>query len=107
MKLPDVYSDWRVVFGLALLILGIGNWVVGWEKAQLYAQLAATESKSDGHGEPSYRSFDELGSAVRSRRADASGVFVSRLLLIISMGVFCAARIKSASGRFAAPMLGI
>src|ERR1700689_422507 len=62
MKLPDVYSDWRVVFGLALLILGIGNWVVGWEKAQLYAQLAATESKSDGHGEPSYRSFDELGS---------------------------------------------
>jgi multisubunit Na+/H+ antiporter MnhG subunit len=62
MKLPDVYSDWRVVFGLALLVLGIGNWVVGWEKVQLYAQIAATESKSDGHGQESYRSFDELGS---------------------------------------------
>jgi multisubunit Na+/H+ antiporter MnhG subunit len=62
MKLPEVYSDWRVVFGVALLILGIGNWVVGWEKVQQYAQIAATESKSDGHGQDSYRSFDELGS---------------------------------------------
>jgi hypothetical protein len=62
MKLPDVYSDWRVVFGIALLVLGIGNWVVGWEKVQQYAQIAATESKSDGQGRESYRSFDELGS---------------------------------------------
>jgi multisubunit Na+/H+ antiporter MnhG subunit len=62
MKLPDVYSDWRVVFGLALLILGIGNWVVGWEKAQLYGQLAATEWKSGSGGSQAYRSFDELGS---------------------------------------------
>ena len=61
MKLPDVYSDWRVVFGLRPAdSAGIGNWVVGWEKAQFHAQLAATESKGDGHSEPSYRSFDEL-----------------------------------------------
>lgn len=58
MKLPDIYSDWRVVFGLALLILGIGNWVVGWEKAQLYAQIAATEWKS-GSDQNSH-SYDEL-----------------------------------------------
>lgn len=62
MKLPDVYTDWRVVFGLALLILGIGNWVVGWEKVQQYEQIAAVESKSNSHGLDSYRSFDELGS---------------------------------------------
>lgn len=62
MKLSDVYTDWRVMFGLALLILGIGNWVVGWEKVQQYAPIAAAESKSDGHGQESYRSFDELGS---------------------------------------------
>jgi hypothetical protein len=62
MKLPDAYSDWRVVFGLALLILGIGNWVVGWEKAQLYGQLAATEWKTDGGSSQAYRSYDELGS---------------------------------------------
>jgi hypothetical protein len=62
MKLPDVYTDWRIVLGVALLLLGIGNWVVGWEKVQQYAQLAASESKSDPHGQDSYRRFDELGS---------------------------------------------
>ena len=60
MKLPDVYSDWRVMFGLALLVLGIGNWVVGWEKAQFYSQLAATEWKASGP--LTYRGYDELGS---------------------------------------------
>jgi hypothetical protein len=58
MKLPDIYSDWRVVFGLALLILGVGNWVVGWEKAQLYAQIAATEWKSGG--DQNSHGYDEL-----------------------------------------------
>jgi multisubunit Na+/H+ antiporter MnhG subunit len=62
LNLPDVYTDWRVVFGVALLVLGIGNWVVGWEKVQQYAQIAATESKTDSRGEESYHSFDELGS---------------------------------------------
>jgi hypothetical protein len=62
MKIPDVYSDWRVVFGLALLMLGIGNWVIGWEKAQLYGQIAATEWKTAHGGAQAFRSYDELGS---------------------------------------------
>ncbi|MGA2409514.1 MAG: hypothetical protein ABSG46_03875 [Candidatus Binataceae bacterium] len=58
MKLPEIYSEWRVVFGVALLILGIGNWVVGWEKAQLYGQLASTEWKSGS--DQNSRTYDEL-----------------------------------------------
>src|ERR1700693_643339 len=41
MKIPDVYRDWRIMFGLALMLLGAGNWVVGWQKTQLYGQLIA------------------------------------------------------------------
>jgi hypothetical protein len=62
MKLPEVYSDWRVVFGLALLLLGVGNWVVGWEKAQLYGQIVASEWKDASSGSEPWRSYDELGS---------------------------------------------
>jgi hypothetical protein len=58
MKIPDVYRDWRIMFGLALMLLGAGNWIVGWQKAQLYGQLIASEFRarpdSSAHG------FDEL-----------------------------------------------
>jgi len=45
MKIPDVYRDWRIMFGLALMLLGTGNWVVGWEKTQLYGQLIASGAR--------------------------------------------------------------
>lgn len=59
MKLPDIYRDWRVVGGLALVFLGAGNWWVGLTKArdssQIIAQAANVVPSTD------YRSFDEFG----------------------------------------------
>jgi hypothetical protein len=58
MKIPDVYRDWRIVFGLALMLLGAGNWIVGWEKTQFYGQLIANEFRS--HPDSFSKGFDEL-----------------------------------------------
>ena len=58
MKIPDVYRDWRIMFGLALMLLGAGNWIVGWQKTQLYGQLIANEWRA--HPDVSARGFDEL-----------------------------------------------
>jgi hypothetical protein len=58
MKLPDVYTDWRIVAGLALMILGAGNWIIGLQRTQQYSQMiAATAHTATG---TDYRSFDEL-----------------------------------------------
>jgi hypothetical protein len=58
MKLPDVYTDWRIVGGLALMILGAGNWIIGLHRTRQYSQLiAATAHTAAG---TDYRSFDEL-----------------------------------------------
>lgn len=58
MKIPDVYHDWRIMFGLALMLLGTGNWIVGWQKTQLYGELIATEARD--HVDASAHGFDEL-----------------------------------------------
>jgi hypothetical protein len=60
MKLPDVYRDWRVVFGLALILLGAGNWIVGRERTEQYSKIIAAQS--DTSADQAYRSFDELDS---------------------------------------------
>jgi hypothetical protein len=60
MKIPDVYRDWRIMFGLALMLLGAGNWIVGWNKTQLYGQLIASQSRNKA--DSTYRGFDELDS---------------------------------------------
>jgi hypothetical protein len=58
MKLPDVYTDWRIVAGLALMLLGAGNWTIGLHRTQQYSEIiAATAHKATG---TDYRSFDEL-----------------------------------------------
>jgi hypothetical protein len=58
MKIPDVYRDWRIMFGLALMLLGAGNWIVGWHRTQIYGQLIASEWRN--HPDSSSRGFDEL-----------------------------------------------
>ncbi len=58
MKIPDVYRDWRIVFGLALMLLGAGNWIVGWQKTQLYGQLIASGFRD--HTDSSAPGFDDL-----------------------------------------------
>jgi len=58
MKLPDLYRDWRIVLGLALMLLGAGNWVVGRVKAEEYMRIIARQP--DINTDQAYRSFDEL-----------------------------------------------
>ena len=61
MKLPDVYREWRVVFGVALMLLGAGNWIVGRLRTEEYSQIIA--SAHPASPDQAYRSFDELDSS--------------------------------------------
>jgi hypothetical protein len=58
MKIPDVYRNWRIMFGLALMLLGAGNWIVGWQKTQIYAQLIANGARH--RYDTATPGFDEL-----------------------------------------------
>jgi hypothetical protein len=63
MKLPDIYTDWKIVIGLGLAVLGAGNWVIGLQRTQIYSRMIVA------HQQPSaattdYRSFDELDADV-------------------------------------------
>lgn len=60
MKPPEAYRDWRVVLGLALMMLGVGNWLVGRTRTQQYSAMIASQPDTDT--DDAYRSFDELGS---------------------------------------------
>ena len=58
MKVPDVYSDWRVMGGLALIVLGAVNWEIGRARTQEYSRVVA--SHAEVAVDEAYRSFDEL-----------------------------------------------
>ncbi|MDO8431745.1 MAG: hypothetical protein Q7S58_04965 [Candidatus Binatus sp.] len=58
MKLPDVYTDWKIVVGLALVMLGAGNWAIGLQRTQIYSRMIAARAKAGTVTD--YRSFDEL-----------------------------------------------
>lgn len=58
MKLPDVYSDWRIVAGFALVVLGTINWAIGWARTQEYSRIVV--GHADVAADEAYRSFDDL-----------------------------------------------
>ena len=58
MKLPDIYTDWKIVIGLGLAVLGVGNWVIGLERTQLYSRMIVAHQQPAAATD--YRSFDEL-----------------------------------------------
>ena len=58
MKLPDIYSDWRIVAGLALMVMGAVNWEIGRARTQEYSQIVSKSPVSTA--DESYRSFDDL-----------------------------------------------
>jgi hypothetical protein len=60
MRPSDLYTDWRIIFGLALILLGAGNWAVGLARTSQYAAMLARVPAADPDG--SYRSFDALDS---------------------------------------------
>jgi hypothetical protein len=58
MKMPDMYHNWRVMLGVALILLGSGNWLVGRLNTEHYGELTRSEGSSTP--DQAYRSFDEL-----------------------------------------------
>ena len=58
MKLPDVYTDWKIVIGIALILLGTANWVIGIERTQMYSRMVA--ARAHNAAATDYFSFDEL-----------------------------------------------
>lgn len=64
MKPNDLSRDWRILLGLALILVGIGNWVVGRHKTREYSGFITMQSNSAT--DESYRSFDELDSSANA-----------------------------------------
>jgi hypothetical protein len=56
MKPPDLYTDWKVVAGIALVILGASNWFIGLSRTRQYGQMMA--AAEDAAAATDYRSFD-------------------------------------------------
>jgi hypothetical protein len=70
MKLPDIYTDWKIVIGVALIALGAANWVIGIERTQIYSRMVA--ARAHPATATDYSSFDEL-------EADAGGAVLAPL----------------------------
>src|SRR5216684_2968386 len=62
MKLGDVSREWRVMLGLALVLIGVANWLVGRQRTRQYSSIVAAQP--DPSANESYRSFEELDSGV-------------------------------------------
>lgn len=58
MKLPEIYSDWRIVAGLALIVLGTVNWAIGRARTEEYSRIVV--GHEDVAADEAYRSFDDL-----------------------------------------------
>jgi hypothetical protein len=58
VKIKDIYSSYLLVAALMLLILGIGNWIVGAVQITKYQRLLLNTAKTGL--EDSYQSFQEL-----------------------------------------------
>jgi hypothetical protein len=58
MKLPDIYTDWKIVVGLGLIMLGAANWIIGVERTQIYSRMIVALQQPAAATD--YRSFDEL-----------------------------------------------
>jgi hypothetical protein len=59
MKLPDIYTDWKIVVGLGLIMLGAANWIIGVERTQIYSRMIVAHQQPAAAA-TDYRSFDEL-----------------------------------------------
>jgi hypothetical protein len=58
MKPRDLYTDWKIVAGIALVILGASNWFIGLHRTRQYSLMIAAAAHAAAATD--YRSFDEL-----------------------------------------------
>jgi uncharacterized membrane protein len=56
--MPDMSHNWCVMLGIALILLGSGNWLVGRLRTEQYNELIRSEHSATT--DQAYRSFDEL-----------------------------------------------
>ncbi len=56
MKPPELYSDWRIIAGVVLILLGTGNWLVGLNGIVQYRRMVVASPPNA----EMYRNFDEL-----------------------------------------------
>lgn len=59
MKMPDIYHNRRAMVGIALILLGSGNWFVGRLNTQRYGELLRN---AGAVSDQAYVGFDELDS---------------------------------------------
>src|ERR1700687_1659221 len=59
MKLPDIYTDWKIVVGLGLMSLGAANCGIGVARTQIYSRMIVAHQQPPAAA-TDYRSFDEL-----------------------------------------------
>jgi hypothetical protein len=60
MKPPDLYTDWKVMAGIVLVVLGASNWFIGLHRTRQYSQMMAAATHAAAATATDYRSFDEL-----------------------------------------------
>jgi hypothetical protein len=58
MKMPDIYHNRRAMVGIALILLGSGNWLVGRLNTQRYGELIRNSAAASA--DQAYVEFDEL-----------------------------------------------
>jgi hypothetical protein len=56
MKPLELYNDWSIVAGVVLILLGVGNWLVGLNGIVQYRRIVIAKAPSA----ELYRNFDEL-----------------------------------------------
>lgn len=58
MKMPDIYHSRSAMVGIALILLGSGNWLVGRFNTQRYGELLRNSGAASA--DKAYVGFDEL-----------------------------------------------
>ena len=58
MKIRDLYGDWRIVGGFALMALGVANLSIGASRTSEWGQMIATENRRGAVADD--RKFDDL-----------------------------------------------
>ncbi len=81
MKLPDIYTDWKIVIGLGLVALGAANWIVGLERTQIYSRLIVAIQQPAAAA----TDFDEL-------EAGAGGAVLAPLTTVQRQASYATAR---------------
>ena len=99
MRIPDIYRDWRIMFGLALVLLGIGNWVVGWQKTQLYGQIIASSvHRPADSNAPGFDELEGAGDVLKPFTTPERGISYARARMDFYHATFLTGQVLTVGG---------